>query len=539
MEPAEPLECAWLPAESWPARLMTLLGPVVAVAAGLFTLALGLWLVASDIPNVRGDEFHVVFSIQKMLSGGSLYSDPSQPPFDITQYSPLYYVIAIGFAKAVGITAQDAAGVTFLCRGLSFAFAVALLALTYRFMRRHLHVGKMIAIAACGFAIAITSPWYFMARPDTLMALCLFGALYAAVNSWKSEGRQALGWIAAAALLSVLATCAKQNGIQAFGILFLTLGLTRSWGRLGVMTLTFTVFGALAIGLTYYGLGTALWSNLVQGLDNGLSFYKALKNCYDPFFPIFALLTAFACVIVVSWFQPRQAPVETLMAVSLFCLLGFATATAIKVGSAVNYYNEFKLLAVCSTAAFLTHGRRIHPRDRMPAGPLVLVVSLYLVCFLLPWSSSQFYRFFYLRREPGSFVSAKSLRYSAYEPIVSWLRQEMAGTSGLYVLSYDMVLNTALPEYTVMPQRGLNQIAYERGVVNYQRLRDMLTDGRVRFLATRGERIPASSFGATLDFYKRVDKVGSYSIYEYQSNEENSFPDPARATDLLGTPHAN
>ena len=49
---------------------------------------------------------------------------------------------------------------------------------------------------------------------------------------------------------------------------------------------------------------------------------------------------------------------ETLLAVALFCLLGFATATAIKVGSAVNYYNEFKLLAVCSTVAFLIYGRR-------------------------------------------------------------------------------------------------------------------------------------------------------------------------------------
>ena len=161
---------------------------------------------------------------------------------------------------------------------------------------------------------------------------------------------------------------------------------------------------------------------------------------------------------------------------------------------------------------------------------LALVVSLYLVCFLLPWSFSQFYRFCYLRREPGSFVSAKSLRYSADEPVVSWLRREMAGTLDWYVLSFDLALNTALPEYSVVPQRGLNLDAYKQGVVDYRRLRDMLTDGRVRFLVARGESIPSSSFGVSLDFYARVEKVDGYSIYQYQSSGKDDWPDPARPT---------
>ena len=157
-------------------------------------------------------------------------------------------MIATGVAKVAGLTAQDAAGVTFLCRCLSIAFAVALLALMYRFLRRHLNVDKTVAAAACGFAVAITSPWYFMARPDTLMRPASSVRCMRAVLSYLGEGRRALEWIAVAALLSVLATLAKQNGIQAFGILFLALGLTRSWSRLGVLTFTFALLAAVAAG---------------------------------------------------------------------------------------------------------------------------------------------------------------------------------------------------------------------------------------------------------------------------------------------------
>ena len=72
MESSDPGECHWIAAESWPGRWTMSLGPVVAVTVGLFTLALGLWLAASDIPNIRGDEFHVIFSVQKMLAAGVL-----------------------------------------------------------------------------------------------------------------------------------------------------------------------------------------------------------------------------------------------------------------------------------------------------------------------------------------------------------------------------------------------------------------------------------------------------------------------------------
>ncbi|MHB0954796.1 MAG: hypothetical protein ACYC0X_00310 [Pirellulaceae bacterium] len=498
-------------------RLLLLLGPFAAIAAGLFTFGLGLWLVTSDIPNIRGDELYVVYSVQKLLAGGPLYGDPARPPFDITQYPPLYYVITAGLARAAGIASQDAAGVTLLCRGVSFALTMMLLLVMYRFMRRQLHIGGIAAATACGFSIATTSPWYFMARPDTLMALCLVCAIYAAVISFQREGRAAHAWIVVAALFSVLATVAKQNGVQAFGVLFLAIGLSGAWARLVTVTVVYLLVGSLAAMLTHNYLGSALMANLVEGLDNGVSFYGALWNCFDPFFPVFALLVAFAFIIVITWFRPRSAPIETLMAVSLVCLLGFATATALKVGSAVNYFNEFKLLAAMAVAAFLAHGSRILLQKPRPVGQLELVVSLYLVFFLSPWSFTQFYQFCFVRREPGHFVSAKSLRYEACDPAVAWLRQEMAASPGMYVMSFDLALNTALAEYSVLPQRGLNEIAYARGVVDYRRLKNMLNDGSVRFLVTKKEQIPAAYFGTSLSPFKFVNRIAGYSMYEHQS----------------------
>ena len=74
------------------------------------------------------------------MDGRDLYEDPARFPFDVTQYPPLYYVLAACTALSLRIGADDAEAITRVCRGLSLVLNLVLLSLIYRLLRRALRV---------------------------------------------------------------------------------------------------------------------------------------------------------------------------------------------------------------------------------------------------------------------------------------------------------------------------------------------------------------------------------------------------------------
>lgn len=110
-------------------------GRIASLAGLSCALVVGLWAlqyVSSDIAETRGQEPLIITGVMKILAGGELYTHPSSTPFDLMQYTPIYYYLAAYTAKAAGCVAGDAEGVTRVGRLLSFGFAVAhLVALSF------------------------------------------------------------------------------------------------------------------------------------------------------------------------------------------------------------------------------------------------------------------------------------------------------------------------------------------------------------------------------------------------------------------------
>src|SRR2546428_8613350 len=84
---------------------------LVAVGAAAVSLATGLWMLASDIPGFGGEEANVVYTVQQLVAGDPIYTDPGQAPFTITQYSPLFYVVSAGVARVLRVDATDASAI--------------------------------------------------------------------------------------------------------------------------------------------------------------------------------------------------------------------------------------------------------------------------------------------------------------------------------------------------------------------------------------------------------------------------------------------
>lgn len=84
----------------------------------LIVCGLGFWMIVAAPAYIRGVECNVLFTIQKALTGSRLYTNPNELPFDVAQYSPLYYLICQAVSQLFGISPIDAKAI-FSWRGAS------------------------------------------------------------------------------------------------------------------------------------------------------------------------------------------------------------------------------------------------------------------------------------------------------------------------------------------------------------------------------------------------------------------------------------
>jgi len=156
----------------------------VVIGAAALVLALNFWIVFSQVVNVRGVEPNVLHSIQKLLAHEELYADPAAAPFDVVQYTPLYYYAVAGLARATGISDGDVGRLYVLARLVSISFLIASLVLAQVLVMALTGGARAAAIVSSAVLAIVTSPWQALARPDAMTAFLLMVMLYAVVRSF-------------------------------------------------------------------------------------------------------------------------------------------------------------------------------------------------------------------------------------------------------------------------------------------------------------------------------------------------------------------
>jgi hypothetical protein len=484
----------------------------IVFTSSLGILLMGGWFSLSYVPDVRGVEPNVIFSIQKVLSGKPLYTDPSDIPFDITQYSPFYYYLCATIARALGIVPGEVHKVYVVARSVSLVFSICWVFVSYAFMVRLLKVNRDLALISCGFIYVCSSPWNFLARPDCLTSLCVITSIALFVSSLDTEqyGDSFSLPLCLAALLGVVALCTKQNGAQVPFIFLSFLMFRREWKRFMVVAVTTAIPIILLLAFSEISFSLALKKNIVDGLRSGLNLRRAWWSIYYPFFTQMALIASVPVVVVLQWLRTGTRSREKFLAYTLIVFFVFASLTAVRLGSAIHCYIDFQTLSLICIASFLSPWW-VGALVKAGGGRyLRLVVVVYTLIFLPIFSFGQFE---YYRRHHHH----DDKPWHSINEVVDFMRTEFELNPRTYFISSDVNLDNSLPNYCVAPQKELVSIAYRKRVFDYAKLIEAVKIGKVRYAVVQDGKWPFDSLLKPPYYhnFRLLKTIGKYSIHRF------------------------
>jgi hypothetical protein len=505
-------------AAEWTDRRLEGLGRVFLAGAVAVTCALGAWIVFSGVPTVRGVDLNVVLTLQKTLHGLPLYTDTAAPPFDIAQYSPLYYLLTLGVCAVLGVGGDDAAVVLMLGRVLSTLSTIVAIVMLVRFGRRSLDVPASLGLGAAGFAVVVTAPWLFLARPDAMALAMTLAALILMARSVQPGAGPALTVLTA--IVAVAALFTKQSAIQIVPIVLVFYALLGRWSLAAVFAGAYAASAGAA-----WTLATWRWpvfaANVIGGVDNGISLFNAFDKTYAGFFPLHGALLAMLLIGLSRWVRRPMTWQAAFFLAALPGLLLVATATALKDGSASNYYNEFLFVGALAAAKLLHEARTeaaaaARPTALAPAR----VVAAFFICWL-PFHVVMEVRSSWWRRiTPGvSLVTPDySLWSSDYDRLRRVVDDELPAGGRRWLLAFLLPANTAVPTRMLFPQKEIARALFERDVVDYSAFRSLAEgDGIGLILMPAGGPAPPAEFlGVTMPPVSPIAVVGPFRVYRAQ-----------------------
>jgi hypothetical protein len=343
---------------------MMLLDRLIA-AAGLslaitIFLGFGFVYIGSHSISVAGQEQNVIFGIQTLLSGASLYRLPDELPFAATQYTPLYYRLCALLARALGLHPGDLHELYSAARLVSAVASAATCAVVFRILSQIAGAGLVIRLTLALSVPAIMGPWAFAARPDALYLFFVVASIPPAL-AFADNGRPRTLAFAAALLLAGF--FAKQTAFFMFPLPLLIASARngRAAFRPRNLLVCAAVYGTGALFLT-----PAMLRNFAVGLGNGLDLEGALAFVYlavlirDMPWLLAAALAARAGAGDPDW-RGRAVGRATLW------FLAAGGILAAKYGSSDNYLDEFRagLLLLVGTAPSLAIRARGTPAARL------------------------------------------------------------------------------------------------------------------------------------------------------------------------------
>jgi hypothetical protein len=496
----------------WTDRKLEWLAGLTLTAGVFLTALLGVWIVSSGVPTVRGVDLNVILTMQKALDGLPLYTDTAAPPFDVAQYSPLFYLLTMSVSRLFGLGADSPATLLALARTISVLSGLAALWLQVRFATESLGIPRRLALGAAGFAVVATAPWLFMARPDAMALFIQLAAFVLMAASARSADGGRLCILAA--LVAAAALFTKQSAIQVLPIALMFYALLGRWTLAALFATAF----AAAAGTAWW-LSTWWWphfaANVIGGVDNGISLFHAFDNTYSDFFPLYAPLLALVLLGLIRWVRrPLTWDAAFFLAV-LTGLLAVATVTALKRGSAANYYNEFLFVAAIAAAKLLHESRAgtdVAPELARLAPPRA--AAALLICWL------PFHVVMELR---DSWWKRVDPRIALMTPVFSLWSDDYAELRALAatvdadrrVLAFPLAANTAFPAAMLVPQKEIAHQLFERRIVDYAAFEALVRRNELALIVTTAdEQEPPRSFlGVLMPASTPIATNGSFRVF--------------------------
>ncbi len=329
---------------------------LIATITLLATLFLRFHLVFAFIPEIGGIESNVIYSLQRFLAGYSLYADPSQAPYSITQYTPLYYYLCWIVGRIALIDPDNVHHVYILSRSVSLILNLLFSAAVFLVVKRIFRVQRSVSFVALAYAFVFLDEESF-SRPDSLYNLLVVVTVGLFLASLMDERKlHAYYYLIGSSFLSVLTVFAKQSGIYLFVLLlfFVVFYLNnRQWAVTALLTmaLSFATLFALCCG----GEVNVFVQNVVLGVSNGVDIRLFVERIVIEHFQKERFVNILGLFIGFYYLAKGANRASKFLGLAILSSFIFALLTSFKVGAAPNYFTEFITLTIIGLAIFIDY----------------------------------------------------------------------------------------------------------------------------------------------------------------------------------------
>lgn len=325
--------------------------------------------------DIRGLESNVVYSLQLALKSNSLlYGSPESFPFNVTQYSPLYYLINDGIISLFSIEPENFFIIWAIARSVSVIILILALLSLKNILQYRLNIPKETSIIIVLLFLIISYPWYNISRPDVLLLL-FFVLSVRSILLYQTDKKIARHAILLGVFLAlgVFSKLTMAIFIVAFGVYML---ITRNWKLIIISAASFILSSALLcllLWLSTYDL-TYINKNIINGVQNGYSIVNAAITAYKEYFNYFGLFSIVVLLIGIytlkSWKNITKNQVLLFLITITLTIGALSFFSALKVGSAINYFNEF-FLCVIVLSIYILENYHLNYK------------KLYMICFMV------------------------------------------------------------------------------------------------------------------------------------------------------------
>ncbi|HQW05603.1 MAG TPA: hypothetical protein PLV08_03165 [Flavobacteriales bacterium] len=447
--------------------------------------------------DLGGVEHNVVHGIQKVMLGQVLYDDPTEPPFDVIQYTPLYYAVCAGAGKLLGLEALDARSIFLLNRTVALFFNLVLLGLVYR-LARVSGASRWTAILAACFSFATLWEQAY-GRMDALSGAAVVGS-FLVFAQWLRTRKD--GLLVLCAFVAVFAALAKQSGVIAMAIPLLYVFFHRQWRSfwiLGAALLFATTIAVLFVA--YFGRLTHAYQHLVGGLANGTS-WMMWQDLFAPAtYKYFIGWHVLAVIIAALGFRSRDPHVRFL-ALAVPVSLLFAMITGLKSGSRLNYLHESLTLTYIATAVLIAQAETARLRE-----PLTWAFALY-GCLFAAFRTNSALAWYRLGEPDAAYVAVLRTDMAVRDTLLNELH--LQPDEYIYITERDNLEHFFVGQ-SLLTQKDIVRFSKQR-LFDYSEFFDAMQNGTVRFVITKSPVGPISMMDSTFTGWVPIRTVGDRTI---------------------------
>jgi len=461
-------------------------------------------LIFSYNAELCGIDNNFVYSVQRIMQGFDLYTDPQKLPYAINMYSPFYFSISAFIGNIFHLNPDEPIYIYGLCRSVSFVCDITTCFFLFSILRTRYRATTEASLFIVSIFAAIICFWGFtFSRTDSMVLTFYAAVIYFLTSSRVGEKKT----LFITALLSAGCIFSKQSGIVVPLIVISWLWFQSNLKSIFIYLLFFAITFTGMVVLYRYGMNyTYFFENTVKAIQNSISipwfydyvFKRALNSLWIlPFY--MAIL-----ICLKDWAKDNK---EGKALTSVYIIqLGFSFLISLKIGSSVGYYTESLFLALIIIVRYFINNPDLHLRKKT-FGFLIPLLFLFTIHTL-----AQGYLFYIQDRNEKKAIYAKEKEIRDY-------LQPRLGNHYLFNLynpntSFFKTLfsrNLAVPNFDI-----LYLATFPDGTFDYSNLEKDLNNGNISYLISSVDEPVTSVFNMSLHHYKKDTIINGIAIYKFK-----------------------